>query len=233
MGSRFAALFFVAAAVSFAQGLTFGFVAGVPLTVLLDNDSPPLFAGDLAPISDLISDTTHRSILGASLGWRLRGEFSLEAEALHRHLDYQDFLEFVMPQIPQESFAVSASDWEFPLVLKYRLPGRVVRPYFSGGAALDVLTASSSYWTYGNVVYYDPYTLSTSIGGTTGTTSSPYGLQHKNVAGALVGFGLDLRCGPLHISPEIRYTRWTNYHFKDAVDNSRQNQAEFLIEIGH
>ena len=56
--SRFTALFLFAAVGSFAQGLTFGFVGGVPLTVLL-NSRPPT-AG--YPQGDLTSNITQSHI---------------------------------------------------------------------------------------------------------------------------------------------------------------------------
>jgi hypothetical protein len=65
-----------------------------------------------------------------------------------------------------------------------------------------------------------------------GTNSTPTGLQHKNVSGAVVGAGFDVRCGPIHILPQVRYTRWTREHFNDVIDNSRQDQLEFLVGIG-
>jgi hypothetical protein len=224
--NRFAALLFFTAAGSFAQGLTFGFVGGVPLTVLLRNDNPQPFGQS----SQLFSDITDRSVLGASLGWRFRGGFGLEADALHRHLSYRDSL-FELPTVYEtEEETVSAGDWEFPLLVKYRLPGEAVRPYFSAGAALDVLTASSKFSICCTPIY-DPYTLNTSEVGTTGTTSSPYGFQHKSVVGVAVGLGLDVRWGPIHVLPEIRFTRWTREHLNDIIDNSTQNQVEFLVGI--
>jgi hypothetical protein len=50
--------------------------------------------------------------------------------------------------------------------------------------------------------------------------------------GAVVGAGLDIHALFLHISPEVRYTRWTSQHFTFGnVLNSNQNQAEFLLGI--
>jgi hypothetical protein len=218
-------MFFLAAAGSFAQGLTFGFMGGVPVTALL-NSQPPT-AG--YPQGGLTSNTMDRYLFGASVGWRFRGGFAVEADALHRRLHYEDSLTFA-ELFQTESEDVSAGDWEFPLQVKYRLPGSAVRPYISAGAALDVLTASSSFSTC-CTVYYNPYSLNTTISPGGGTTSAPFGLQRRSVAGAVVGVGLDVQCGPIHILPEARYTHWTGEHFNDFIEKSNQNQVEFLVGI--
>ena len=46
------------------------------------------------------------------------------------------------------------------------------------------------------------------------------------------GAGLDIKALILHISPEIRYTRWTAQYFNlSGVLDSNQNQAEVLVGI--
>jgi len=247
-------------ACSFAQGLTFGVVGGVPLTVLLYPDSTP--AGLATPLGDppwaLASNATDRYIVGPSVGWRFHGGFALEFDALHRHLYYENSIASGMGYYaPYEgydlSFAgdaqVSAGDWEFPLQVKYRLPagslesvfpGADVRPYISAGAAFDTLRISDSYWlTIGCFSSGTPYQGPGPAPPpepcfyTTGANSpTAFGLQHKNVFGEVAGLGLDFRCGPVHISPEIRYTRWIREHFDANFENSARNQFEFLVEFG-
>jgi len=98
----------------------------------------------------------------------------------------------------------SAGNWEFPLLAKYRFPSKIIRPYVEAGVAWDTLTGVS-------------------------TTAT----QQKNtVAGAVIGAGLDIKALLLHVSPELRYTRWTSQYFTlPNVLNSNQNQAEFLVGI--
>jgi len=50
--------------------------------------------------------------------------------------------------------------------------------------------------------------------------------------GFVMGAGLDLKILLIHVSPELRYTRWGASHFVDSANNlvnSKQNQAEFLV----
>ena len=97
-------------------------------------------------------------------------------------------------------------DWEFPLLVKYRFPAKVVRPYVDAGVAWDTLT---------------------------GATNTLSGSPEKGVTtGAVVGAGVDIHVLILHILPEIRYTRWTSQHFNVAnVLSSNQNQAEVMVGI--
>jgi hypothetical protein len=73
-------------------------------------------------------------------------------------------------------------------------------------------------------------TVSNTVGNLTNSAST--GLKNSGTTGGVVGAGLDLRLLILHISPEIRYTRWTSQHFTVAnLLASQQNQAEFMVGI--
>jgi hypothetical protein len=98
----------------------------------------------------------------------------------------------------------SVGNWEFPLLAKYKFPSKIVRPYVEAGVAWDTLTGVSATAT-----------------------------QQKNtVSGAVIGAGLDIKALVVHISPELRFTRWTSQYFTvPNVLNSNQNQAEVLVGI--
>ena len=51
--------------------------------------------------------------------------------------------------------------------------------------------------------------------------------------GFVLGAGVDVKVLLIHISPEVRFTRWGAKHFIDpnGLLNSKQNQAEFLVGI--
>jgi hypothetical protein len=67
----------------------------------------------------------------------------------------------------------------------------------------------------------------------TGTTSSPPELQHSTTTGFVMGAGLDIHALLIHVSPELRYTRWGAQQFFSSNGGlqSNQNQVEFLIGI--
>jgi hypothetical protein len=51
--------------------------------------------------------------------------------------------------------------------------------------------------------------------------------------GFVVGAGVDIHAIFLHISPEIRFTRWNSAQISDSAGllHSNQNQGEFLVGI--
>jgi hypothetical protein len=65
------------------------------------------------------------------------------------------------------------------------------------------------------------------------TTSSPAELANSTTRGYVLGGGLDLKLLIIHITPEVRLTRWGAKHFIDptGIVNSQQNQAEFLLGL--
>jgi len=95
--------------------------------------------------------------------------------------------------------------WEFPLVVKKRfLPGPV-KPYIEAGAAFSHLSVGDF-----------------------------RELHDRNTWGFVVGGGVDLKAGPLHFTPGIRYTGWTSRHFDSpgTLLQSNRNVAAVMLGIG-
>ena len=95
--------------------------------------------------------------------------------------------------------------WEFPLVVKKRfLPGPV-KPYIEAGAAFSHLNFADF-----------------------------AELHDRNTWGLVVGGGVDLKVGPVHFTPEIRYTGWTSRHFDSpgTLLQSNRNVAAVMLGIG-
>jgi hypothetical protein len=148
-----------------------------------------------------------RYIIGPTFEVRLPWGVAVEADVLYRRLNYQT--------VPTTATAAGASlvtsnDWEFPILLKYRFAShKFVRPYVDGGVAFDRLQGLAD----------------TVVNGVSA-------LKNAGTTGGVLGGGLDIHLLKLHISPEIRYTRWTSQHFSLAnVLSSTQNQAEFLLGV--
>ena len=107
--------------------------------------------------------------------------------------------------VPSPGITQNSHAWEFPFLVKKRfLPGPV-KPYLETGAAFDHLS-----------------------------TANFRELHDRNAWGLVVGGGVDVRLGRLHITPEIRYTGWTSRHFESpgTLLQSNRNQAAFLLGIG-
>ncbi len=218
-----------AAPLATAQPFAFGVKGGLPLTDFLSATS----SGNLGYFT-----TTNRYIVGPVFELHLPFGFGVEFDALYRHFNYTNFSNGVDVLV---NSATTSSAWEFPLLAKYRFSGKLVRPYVAAGVAWDTLSGLGQTITQAVIP-----TQVTS----TSKTSSPAELQHSTVSGFVAGVGIEIHLLVLHISPEIRYTRWGAQHFVTPVSaalisgpitlaspafpgtiQSNQNQAEFLVGI--
>lgn len=122
-----------------------------------------------------------------------------------------------------------SNSWEFPILLKYRFPGRIRGLYASGGYAPRRIAGSG---VLESICCFNPYGPSTNVTLTVRNYSTEYDTSH----GLVVGGGVEIRAGFLKVSPEFRYTRWNNKAFstfgsRGFFAESAQNQAEILLGI--
>lgn len=199
-------LFLLGSISVFAQPFSAGIKGGVPLTDFLNAAGNGVF-NYTAP--------TQRYIIGGVAEVRLPLGLGVEFDALYRRLVYSGSGNLV--DVFTAS-ATTANNWEFPLLLKYRFHFPVVRPYLDAGVAWDTLAGLKQ--TITGVSRLD---LS--------STSSPSELKKNTTMGFVVGGGVDIHAIFLHISPEIRFTRWNSAQISDAAGllHSNLNQAEFLV----
>jgi opacity protein-like surface antigen len=148
---------------------------------------------------------TSRYIVGVTGELHLPLSLSIEADVLYRHFNYQ---------VPANALqgltggSGSSGAWEFPILAKYKFPSKIVRPYVDGGVAWNTLQGLAS-----NIV---------------GSSE----VKNSTTTGIVLGAGLEIKALVIKVSPEIRYTRWTDQHFTAAsLLQSNQNQAEFLVGI--
>jgi hypothetical protein len=201
-------LFLLGSISVFAQPFSAGIKAGIPLTDFLNATNNGLLNYSAPP---------QRYIVGGVAELRLPLGFGVEFDALYRHLNYS-----ASGGVASSAISAAGSNWEFPLLLKYRFKFPVVRPYVDGGVAWDTIAG-----------------LKESIA-EAGAAPSPVGvvseLQKNTTAGFVLGAGVDIHALFLHISPEIRYTRWNLAQInatQSTIDllRSNLNQAEFLVGI--
>src|SRR5260370_8268735 len=112
----------------FAQPFTAGIKGGVPLTDFLNATQSGAFN---------YSAPTQRYIIGGVAEVRLPLGLGIEFDALYRRLNYTGSGNLVDVFVSSHT---TGSNWEFPLLLKYRFHFPVVRPYVDAGAAWDTLT---------------------------------------------------------------------------------------------
>jgi len=204
-------LLLLGAVSAFSQPFSFGVKAGVPLTDFLSTVQGPNFG---------FNSTTNRYIVGPTVELRLPFGLGIELDALYRHLNYSG-TSFGIDTLTSSSTTGGA--WEFPLLAKYRFPSKVVRPYVDAGIAWDTLSGLTQTIT---TTVFPNHTF-------TMTSSTPQELNQNTTTGFVTGAGVDVHVFFLHLSPEIRYTRWGAQHFLSSNGglSSNQNQAEFLLGV--
>ncbi len=194
------------AAAALGQPFSFGVKAGVPLDDFLNAARSQQFA---------FNSTTNRYIVGPTAELHLPFGLGIEFDVLYRRFDYNG--NGTLAGVVTSSSA-AGNAWEFPLLAKYRLPMKIVHPYVDGGVAWDKLSGLTQ-------------TITRNF--TTTTASTPAELNTTATRGFVMGAGLDVKVLVVHLSPEIRYTRWGAQHFIDpnGLLHSNQNQGEFLLGI--
>jgi hypothetical protein len=200
-------LLLLASLSAFAQPFSAGIKAGVPLTDFVDAAGNGVFN---------YKSPTQRYIVGGVAELRLPFGLGVEVDALYRRLHYTGSGSLVGDLNTIQTIDGGAGNWEFPLLLKYRFPAPVVRPFVDAGVAWDTLTGVKE-------------TISS-------LSATPIALTGSNfikntTMGFVVGAGVDIHAVFLHISPEIRFTRWNSAQIGDASGllHSNLNQAEFLV----
>lgn len=198
------------AVAAFSQPISIGVKAGVPLTDFVNTVNTGQFN---------FSSSTNRYLVGLDAELHLPFGLGVEFDALYRHFNYTGTGNLVDVVTSQRT---TGNDWEFPLLAKYRFPSKIVRPFVDAGVAWSTLQGLSQ-------------SVTSVVNGVTGTSStgSPAELHNNTVTGFVMGAGLDIHALLVHISPEVRYTRWGARHFLDPNGglSSNQNQAEFLVGI--
>lgn len=208
---RLTCLLLLSAVAGGAQPIGFGLKGGLPLNDFLNAAKSQTFRFDT---------TTNRYIVGPSVELRLPHGLGIELDLLYRHFGYSSFGSIAGSSLVVDA-RTSGSAWEFPLVGKYKFGSGLVRPYVEAGVSWDRLSGLTQ-------------AVNTAVQGVfthSGETSSPPELNKNTTRGFVMGAGLDIKAILIHVTPEIRYTRWGAKHFIDpgGLLNSNQNQGEFLV----
>jgi len=204
-------LLILSAAAAWAQPFSFGVKGGMPMIDFLN----------VAHTQNIdTSTTTNRYIVGVTGEARLPFGLGVEVDVLYRHFRYSSSSVANNLSSNITNIDTTSGAWEFPLLAKYRFHGTIVHPFVDAGVVWDTLSGLTQ--TVTSVVA----TISKSS-----TTSTPAELSKTTTRGYVTGVGVDVKALVIHITPEVRYTRWGAQHFLDPNGrvNSNQNQAEFLV----
>lgn len=201
-------LFLLASLPALAQPFTLGFKIGFP-------------ADKLATSTDSSTTSfrtyTNRYLVGPTGELRLPFGLGVEVDALYRHYNFESHGTVATGTIATYA---STGAWEFPVLAKYRLPAKVVRPFVDAGVAWDTL---QGFKQAVQVVSGTPILPPTNL-------NQP---AHDTTTGFVLGGGIDIHAPYVHVSPEIRYTRWGAQHFLSSNGgfSSSQNQLEVMFGI--
>jgi|SRR5689334_6051026 hypothetical protein len=180
---------------AFAQ-FGIGIKAGLPLTDAVDVVNNP----------SLGNTVERKYIVGPQVELRLPAGFAVELDALYSN--------FQITRPGSTLSNLSGNSWEFPLLLKKRFGGAIVRPFVDIGASFRHLGGLKN---IGNFIV--------------GTAPSDP-VQDRNNTGFVIGGGLELKLLFIRISPELRFTRWGTENFAQGVTNAfktNKSQAQVLV----
>jgi hypothetical protein len=176
---------------------------------------------------DVTSSATpesRRYVAGPMIELGLPRGFAIEFDALYHRNGYL---------IGHSNFAGSvieserANSWEFPIVLKYKLPVSKVKPFVEVGVAPRSISGTIS------ESGVNVNLLTGQLTPFSGSSKTDW----SNSLGVVAGGGVQFGVGRLRVSPELRYTHWTsapiNGFFGDGPSYySTQEQVDVSIGIG-
>lgn len=173
--------------------------------------------------SDWAESESKRYTVGPMIDFALPFRLGVEVDGLYRRTGFRT----TFYGIGSVSFSrYRANTWEFPMLLKYRLPRFIAQPYIEAGYAPRYI--SGSYTSVG--ASQDLSTGATSYGSSRGDWKPA--VTH----GFVTGVGIEAGGRHVRVAPEFRYTRWN----RDPIDffgphgysvHATQNQAEVMIGI--
>jgi opacity protein-like surface antigen len=143
--------------------------------------------------------------VGPTIGVRLPLGFSVEGDALYNRRSLGLGLSAL------SALGYHADWWEFPVMAKFTPGSGAIAPVLGAGVTVQHIN------NFGDVPSYL----------FTGSTQS-------NSVGFIAGAGVRFRVGAVSVTPEMRYTRWTNRGFTqslvDTITGGR-NQAQLLVGV--
>lgn len=176
--------------------------------------------------TDDVSGATSESkryIVGPKVEIGLPLRLSFEFAALYRRFGFTDYeVSCCGSSITRER----ANSWEFPLIVKYRIPNVPGRAFVGAGYAPRTVNGTDVFSSSG----YAGYLIGTPAFVQRSETSYP-------LTGAfVVSGGLNLGAGHIRFSPELRYEHWNAPFLREISGNAipplLSNQSEVFVLLG-
>lgn len=186
---------------AFAQHISVGIKAGVPLTNLLGANS------GAAPFQTEFPTQMKRYTIGPVVDIGLPLGFGVELAGMYKRFDQRSIAvtttgytndENSYPITQTAGISAVGHSWEFPLAVQYHFFKSAIRPYVEGGVSLNRLSNAYSVQT-------TPYPLPPKLPFTIFPLRSSF---TRN--GPLFGMGMDVKLHGIHVTPGLRYTHYNN-----------------------
>jgi Outer membrane protein beta-barrel domain len=210
--ARALALIAVAAGSLSAQAFQIGFKGGVPIFDQFDANS----TGDPS-----FSSSPRRWLVGPTGEFRLRGNLSMEVDALFKRVGF-DYNSGLAGGAGVLQRSTTANQLEVPVLFKYKMVSeRRFQPYVDFGASLRHMFSLTQ--RTNSTADYTPDIVDNSAV-----------LKNRNSYGGVFGVGATMKAGKMYVSPEIRYTRWANEAFSDGPGQrfrNNLNQLDFMVGL--
>lgn len=181
-----------------AQTLSFGIKGGIPRG---EPTRANLFGGLSLSYVD-----PGRWTIGPTAELRLPFQFAIEADALFRTYRLGSAGTYQLGPDLQPLFYLTKQDakvWDIPLLLKYRLPGKTMRPFITAGGNLSRLTTETS---AAQSCSQDAQCYPPNFPQWSGQSISYTRWRH----GFVGGLGAEYALKRVKIAPELRYTRMSD-----------------------
>jgi hypothetical protein len=189
-----ACLLLAAASSAFAQRISVGIKAGVPLTGLLRTEH------------NEVPTQARRYTAGPVVDIGLPLRFGVEFGALYKRFDQQSYtvtttgftiIDEETSEPIQQTAGISAvgHSWEFPVAVQYYFFKSAIRPYVEGGVSLNRLSNVYSFQNVSINFRQLPFTY------------APLRGSFIRV-GPLFGMGVDVNLHGIQVTPGLRYTHY-------------------------
>lgn len=165
---------------------------------------------------------SRRYIIGPTVEVGLSLGFAVEFDALYHRQGYLFFLDDTYTPTTERE---RANSWEFPILLKYKLPIAKVKPFVELGVAPRIISGT---------VTDTGYTCANGCSGPKINFNYSASTNWPRSFGVVAGGGVHFELHRLRLSPEVRYTYWTSapiFPSVSAFPLSNQNQLDVLVGI--
>jgi hypothetical protein len=195
--------------------VTFGVLAGVPVTDMFDANNTTLFTGTT---SSTYNAAVPRYELGVSAEFHLPYHLRFEVDGIYKRAGFATQNNSAMGGAATQYYNARFNQFEIPGVFKYNLAMGHYRPFVEVGASMRHIAGitQNSQYTDVPLFYFNSNTPE---------------LMNRNSFGGVAGFGFTFKKGPVEISPEARYTRWANESFDAAGLRTNLDQGDVLLGI--